>query len=80
MSPTTKTNRAIYKSFKNPGVRLGYISTGSFAALTAGLSYFVGEDASFVTLTTGLSSIGLLGCTLAAQYRVFKIQKKEYQH
>ena len=79
MSSTTGAKRALYDSFKNRGITLGYISTGFFAALTAGLSYFVGEDASFVALTTGLSSMGLLGCTLAAQYRVFNIKKKEYQ-
>ncbi len=81
MSSTDKTGRAIYESFKNRGVRLGYISAGVFTGLTISLPSlpYLGEDMNFTTLCTGIGAVALIGCTLGVQYKLVKASKKRCQ-
>ncbi len=78
MDLNTTTTRPVWESFKNHGVKVGYTASGIYTALCLGLHY-LGEDMNRAALCAGLSTIAVLGCTLGLQYKLIKMNRKNYQ-
>ena len=65
----------IRESFSNKGVRLGYISFIVVLLISITLPLFGRRDWNYIALCAGLSSVGILWCTIYNQCKVLRTIK-----